>query len=190
MPRTVDIVGKRFGRLVVLALASRDRWKGRSATFVCQCDCGQITITVGSDLKRRAVSRVQSCGCAHREWSAARLRGQTLSMTHGCAVVSRRSKEYRAWGAMKDRCRPEHAQHRDYYDRGITVCSEWARSFVAFLSHVGMAPGSEYSIDRIDNDKGYEPGNVRWATPAEQARNRRTATQGNQRSALQGERQP
>lgn len=56
------------------------------------------------------------------------------------------------------------------------MCSEWRKDFQKFLAHIGKRPGPGYSVDRIDNNKGYEPGNVRWATPKEQARNRRTNT--------------
>jgi hypothetical protein len=77
--------------------------------------------------------------------------------------------EYRAWTNMIWRCR----LGRHYLDRGITVCPEWEHDFLAFLAHVGPKPSSELTLDRIDNDRGYEPGNVRWATVSEQNRNKR-----------------
>lgn len=83
---------------------------------------------------------------------------------------------YRCWGHMVGRCTcPTDQQYSEYGGRGITVCNEWVGigGFERFLAHVGLRPGPEYSIDRIDNLGGYHPGNVRWATADIQARNRR-----------------
>jgi hypothetical protein len=79
-----------------------------------------------------------------------------------------------AWCGMKQRCLyPNHNRYHLYGGRGIKVCKRWLKNFKNFLADVGRAPGPEYSIDRINNDGNYEPGNVRWATKFEQARNRR-----------------
>lgn len=80
--------------------------------------------------------------------------------------------EYRAWHAMKDRCtNPRCAVWDRYGGRGITVCDRWLQSFSAFLADVGPRPESNMSIDRIDNNGNYEPGNVRWATQLQQQTN-------------------
>ena len=85
----------------------------------------------------------------------------------------KRSKEYRAWSAMIQRCTNPKAHNWRYYGgMGIGVCDAWLHSFAAFLRDVGSAPEGCW-LDRIDNSKGYEPGNVRWATTAQSARNRR-----------------
>jgi hypothetical protein len=83
--------------------------------------------------------------------------------------------EYRAWQAMRLRCtNPEHAAWADYGGRGITVCAEWLDSPQAFIDHIGRKPSPRHELDRIDNDRGYEPGNVRWATRSQNDRNRRS----------------
>jgi hypothetical protein len=89
---------------------------------------------------------------------------------HGrCGTV-----EYRAWHNMKQRClSPGHPKYRLWGGRGITVCERWRNSFAAFLADMGDRPSPHHSIDRIDDDGHYEPGNVRWATASEQRRNRR-----------------
>lgn len=85
------------------------------------------------------------------------------------------SSEYRIWASIKQRAtdRAKGDTRRYYFGRGIVLCEEWSQSFAAFLEHVGPRPSPSHSIDRIDNEKGYEPGNVRWATPCEQGRNTR-----------------
>jgi hypothetical protein len=101
---------------------------------------------------------------------------EALTFKHGERGADLRAKsqpEYKAWDSMKQRCtNPNDKAWRWYGGRGITVCEEWANDFQAFLAHIGRRPSDKHSIDRIDGDKGYEPGNVRWATWEEQARNR------------------
>jgi hypothetical protein len=84
------------------------------------------------------------------------------------------SREHKAWCSAKERCHtPTHAQFASYGDRGISVCPEWRNDFLAFFAYIGQCPDG-HSLDRINNDGNYEPGNVRWATRTEQQRNRRT----------------
>ena len=90
------------------------------------------------------------------------------------AVPTAKMPEYRTWAGMIERCRNPNAPHYECYGgRGISVCPEWVASYPAFFAHVGPRPTAGHSIDRIDVNGNYEPGNVRWATKTEQARNTR-----------------
>ena len=106
----------------------------------------------------------------------ARKNRRGLDIVHGEARNGKWTPEYRAWLGMKGRCHtPTNPKFRDYGARGICVCDEWMNNYQSFLSHVGRRPSSSHSLGRIDNDRGYEPGNVRWETAQQQSRNRRTA---------------
>ncbi len=84
------------------------------------------------------------------------------------------SPEWNAWRNAKFRCtNPKSPDWDDYGGRGIKMAKRWLTSFEAFYAHIGARPSALHSLDRIDNDRGYMPGNVRWATKAEQNKNRR-----------------
>lgn len=159
-PNALEIeVGTVFGRWTVLAPAKRDK-HGRKR-FLCRCDCGVEKLVAGTYLRH---GKSQSCGCLQRE------RAPGAPIKHGMAGTP----EYRAWQQMRQRCsNRRHVEWRNYGGRGICVCKEWDQSFQAFYEHVGPRPSSQHSLDRIDNDGNYEPGNVRWATASEQRRNQR-----------------
>jgi hypothetical protein len=143
--------GQRFGRWTFVAKASGGLWR-------LQCDCGTTKDVDGRSV-RRGYSR--SCGCLYAETR------RSSSLSHGMS----RSPEYAAWHHMIERCtQPNHKSWAAYGGRGINVCDRW-RSFESFLADMGKRPSPQHSIDRIDNDGGYEPGNCRWATTAEQQRN-------------------
>lgn len=94
---------------------------------------------------------------------------------HGLTAGKKQPPEYQVWAQIKRRCYVKtHPKYYLYGDRGIVMCPLWKKSFTAFLDEVGERPGKGWSIERIDNSKGYVPGNVRWATAKDQARNRRT----------------
>lgn len=166
-PKTwVDLVGKRFGRLTVLGYTGVARNGHKQVT--CQCDCGLFTHVMPTSLRSGATT---SCSCMQSEKLIARNKAM---VKHGDARGYKVTPEYRAWAAMISRCHSStHAAYSLYGGRGITVCERWRSSFQDFLADVGRRPSRRHSLDRTNNDGNYEPGNVRWALPEEQVRNRR-----------------
>ena len=155
-----ELTGQRFGRLVVEERSENDA--GGRATWKCRCDCGESCVVKAHNLARGST---RSCGCYRRETSAARSRthGQTRTPTHT------------SWSSMWGRCsNPADPAWKYYGARGISVCARWV-SFENFLADMGERPEGK-TLDRWPNNDGnYEPGNCRWATPAEQNANRRRA---------------
>ena len=171
---STDLVGQQFGRLIVVA---KEGTKNRNVYFKCLCECGNER----SVNKYLLVSgKTRSCGCLRKEIM------RTTMTTHGHAQCGKNTLEYRVWAAMKSRCNnPNNEDYPNYGGRGIKVCDEWSKDFYKFYqdiaSEIGVHPGKGYSIDRIDTNGNYEPGNVRWTTGKIQARNRRTTVKVNYR---------
>lgn len=154
--KAIDIKGMVFGLLVAVDVTSVIEPSGRRRKlWICKCQCGGVVTARAYALMR---GQYASCGC------------RATNFKHGMA----NSPEYVAWASMKQRCLNEKKKHYcEYGGRGITIHPDWIESFEAFFNYIGPRPSEQHTLDRIDNNGNYEPGNVRWVTMNEQNRNRR-----------------
>jgi len=153
-----DISGLRFGRLTAVKFS---HMQGSQSVWLCHCDCGTSHSVQRGNL---GSGHVTSCGCAQKELTSLR------KTTHG----ESKTPEYQAWIRMRQRCLdPDIDNYANYGGRGISVSPDWVNDFPRFLTDVGPKPTPKHSLDRIDVNGNYEPGNVRWATAREQQWNQR-----------------
>jgi hypothetical protein len=135
--------------------------------WLCRCKCGKKKEIMGDKLRR---GETKSCGCLRDEWAKAM--GSVFPVFHG----GNGTPELAAYRCMIARCHFKH--HKQFYDygaRGIEVCPEWRHDFRVFLADMGKRPLGKFSLERIDNNKGYFKGNCKWATWTEQGRNKRNS---------------
>lgn len=162
--RVHDLTGQKFGRLTVIGIDTTK--ETRKTYWLCQCDCGKISSHRSDGLLS---GRIKSCGCYKSEQDAIRVSKNHKHKQSGTRL-------YRIWQGIKERCHNENSpDFKNWGARGIKVCDEWKNSFEAFYQ---LAIENGYSenltIDRIDNNNGYNPQNCKWSTSKEQSRNRRS----------------
>lgn len=165
MGSSIDLSGMKFGRLTVLhRVPAPSSTTSRSVFWMCTCDCGKNHITSTNSIR---VGDSKSCGCLRNEQNA------VASLKHGYAIKGH-TPEYRSWAHMIQRCyNPNNDSYCYYGARGITVCPRWRNSFENFLQDMGRKPDPLLTIERINVNGNYEPGNCIWIPRSEQPKNTR-----------------
>lgn len=159
-----DLTGKEFGRLRVIASAGKI---GKNCASLCKCSCGNEKVVLNFNLGKGT----NSCGCLQKETASETAKKYKPRLKHGLKGTI----TYNSWQGMLYRCYNEkHREYPRYGGRGITVCPEWRdpeKGLDNFVQDMGHRPSPAHTIDRIKSDRGYEPGNCRWATKSQQSQN-------------------
>jgi hypothetical protein len=166
MSKRMQLEGMVFGSLKVMSFAYV---KNTNSHWQCKCKCGNDTIVEGQKLKR---GEIISCGCVGKKHL------YDSHTKHGYRKINSTDPLYFTWSGIKGRCiNKEHRNYANYGGRGIIMFEEWVDDFYAFynwiMENIGIRPSNKHSLDRIDNNCGYIPGNLRWATNKEQSNNKR-----------------
>lgn len=162
-PKTINLAGRTFSRLLVISYAGSINGKVR---WRCLCECGTEVVVVSEYLR---IGKTRSCGCLQAEVSAAKGRARSLHKGRGTLT-------YSSWKSMRARCNnPNDPSYPRYGGAGVTVDPRWDK-YENFLADMGERPSKRHSIDRIDVNGSYTPGNCRWATSSQQQRNKKNTT--------------
>jgi len=166
--KAINLEGKVFNRWKVL---KKENIKLSQAMWLCECECGTRRVVNSSSLRN---GKSKSCGCWSVEWAK---KGRNR-VTHGHAKIGKTTNIYKLWLGIKKRCFNLKCKSYKYYGgRGISMYKEWITSFLSFKEYMEKNLGNRpygYSLDRVNNDGNYEPGNLRWATQSMQNKNRKS----------------
>jgi len=162
MPNKIDMTGQTFGQITVVK--ESDQRSGNGVKWECVCSCGKTFVACGRDIRKK---HTLSCGCLQVATVIKR------NCKHGLAPRGRRTRTYRSWAGMIQRCENSNSPaFKNYGGRGISVCARW-HDFRNFLKDMDICPKNR-SINRINNNGDYTPKNCHWASASEQSRNMRT----------------